>query len=144
MAPQGSEAVDTAAKIYTEEDVASHNTREDCWIIISTEGEDVPGVYDVTQYLDEHPGGGETILDHAGADATDMFEDIGHSGSARETLKTLRIGSLKVDPAKADEIRRRREEAQALAAKRGGLSLWAVAALIAAILAGVVAMQFRQ
>jgi len=36
-------------------------------------------VYDVTKYLDDHPGGSEIIVEYAGKDATDMFEDIGHS-----------------------------------------------------------------
>ena len=33
------------------EEVAKHDTREDCWIIVGTD------VLDVTKYLDEHPGG---------------------------------------------------------------------------------------
>lgn len=55
-----------------------------------------PKVYDVTKYLNEHPGGPEIVLDYAGKDADDMFEDIGHSSGAREKLKSLLIGSLKV------------------------------------------------
>ena len=39
----------------------------------------VAKVYDVTKYLDDHPGGSEIIVEYAGKDATDMFEDIGHS-----------------------------------------------------------------
>jgi cytochrome b involved in lipid metabolism len=33
----------------------------------------------VTEYLDDHPGGAEVMLEQAGMDATDMFEDIGHT-----------------------------------------------------------------
>lgn len=36
-------------------------------------------MYDVSKYLDDHPGGSEIIVEYAGKDATDMFEDIGHS-----------------------------------------------------------------
>lgn len=54
-------------------------------------------VYDVTKYLNEHPGGPEIVLDYAGKDADDMFEDIGHSSGAREKLKSLLIGNLKVN-----------------------------------------------
>ena len=38
-------------KTFTLEEVAKHNTREDCWVIVGTD------VLDVTKYLDEHPGG---------------------------------------------------------------------------------------
>jgi len=55
-----------------------------------------PKVYDVTKYLEEHPGGSEVLLDHGGKYADDMFEDIGHSGDARSKLKTLLIGELTV------------------------------------------------
>jgi cytochrome b5 len=47
---------------------------------------DLPKVYDVTKYLDDHPGGAEVLLEQAGQDATDMFEDIGHSQDARLVL----------------------------------------------------------
>jgi cytochrome b involved in lipid metabolism len=50
----------------------------------------------VTKYLEEHPGGSEVLLDHAGKYADEMFEDIGHSGDAKEKLKTLLVGELTV------------------------------------------------
>jgi len=53
-------------------------------------------VYDVTKYLEEHPGGSEVLLDHGGKYADEMFEDIGHSGDAKEKLKTLLVGELTV------------------------------------------------
>lgn len=55
-----------------------------------------PKVYDVTKYLEEHPGGSEVLLDHGGKYADEMFEDIGHSGDAKEKLKTLLVGELTV------------------------------------------------
>lgn len=55
-----------------------------------------PKVYDVTSYLDDHPGGAEVLLDVAGTDADEFFEDIGHSNDAREELKKHLIGSLKL------------------------------------------------
>lgn len=57
---------------------------------------DTPKVYDVTSYLDDHPGGAEVMLEVAGQDATNMFEDIGHSSDAREEMKKHQIGILKV------------------------------------------------
>ncbi|XP_037046017.1 cytochrome b5 [Bradysia coprophila] len=59
-----------------------------CWIIIKD------SVYDVTNYLDDHPGGGELITEWAGRDATKGFDDFGHSGDAKKLLKQLKIGEL--------------------------------------------------
>lgn len=40
-------------------------------------------------------GGEEVLLDVAGQDATEAFEDVGHSDEAREILNGLLIGNLK-------------------------------------------------
>lgn len=40
-------------------------------------------------------GGEEVMLDVAGQDATEAFEDVGHSDEARETLDQLLVGNLK-------------------------------------------------
>jgi cytochrome b involved in lipid metabolism len=53
-------------------------------------------VYDVTKYLEEHPGGPEIIMEFAGKEADDMFEDIGHSKEARASQAKMLIGTLKV------------------------------------------------
>ena len=57
---------------------------------------DIPKVYDVSNYLNDHPGGAEVVMEVAGEDATNMFEDIGHSSDAREEMKKHFIGLLKV------------------------------------------------
>lgn len=41
-------------------------------------------IFDLTNFMDEHPGSPETLQLYAGRDSTDFFEDIGHSLSARE------------------------------------------------------------
>ena len=43
-------------KKITLEDCKSHNKEEDCWLVISGK------VYDVTEFLDEHPGGFDIVL----------------------------------------------------------------------------------
>lgn len=73
---------------YTMEEVSQHNTAEDLWIVYNGQ------VYDVSKYLDEHPGGEEVILDCAGTDATEAFNDIGHSDDAHEILGGLLLGKL--------------------------------------------------
>lgn len=74
--------------LYTLDDVSKHKDRSNCWIVI--EG----NVYDVGRFLDEHPGGEEVILELAGMDATEGFDQIGHSDDARDLLKTMLIGHL--------------------------------------------------
>mmetsp|Transcript_369 Transcript_369/g.280 ORF Transcript_369/g.280 Transcript_369/m.280 type:complete len:82 (+) Transcript_369:180-425(+) len=52
----------------TEADVAKHNTETDCWCVV---GDDV---YDVTNFLADHPGGKKAIMLFAGKDATEEFD----------------------------------------------------------------------
>ncbi|KAE9021213.1 hypothetical protein PR003_g12491 [Phytophthora rubi] len=100
---------ETPVKEFTLEEVAPHNTAEDCWMVIRDEG--IRKVYDVTAFLDDHPGGPEIMVDVAGQDATDEFEDIGHSNDARAQLKQYEIGKVKGDV---------KQEAPAKAAAAGG------------------------
>lgn len=44
--------------------------------------------------LQQHPGGEEVLREQAGGDATENFEDVGHSTDARELSKTYIIGEL--------------------------------------------------
>ncbi|KAI9916346.1 hypothetical protein PsorP6_018143 [Peronosclerospora sorghi] len=85
----------TEKKEFTLDDVKPHNTAEDCWMVIREGG--IRKVYDVTAFLDDHPGGPEIMVDVAGQDATDEFEDIGHSNDARMLLKKYEIGKIKGD-----------------------------------------------
>ncbi|CAE7639676.1 osm1 [Symbiodinium sp. CCMP2456] len=48
-------------------DVAKHNTKTDCWVVVDGQ------VLDVTSFLSEHPGGELAILTFAGKDATEEF-----------------------------------------------------------------------
>lgn len=43
-------------------------------------------------------GGEEVLLDVGGQDATEAFEDVGHSDEAREILDGLLVGNLKRAP----------------------------------------------
>lgn len=51
-------------------EVAEHNSRESCWVIIHGRA------YDVTEFLPEHPGGPKIILKYAGKDATEEYAPI--------------------------------------------------------------------
>ncbi|KAK5092388.1 hypothetical protein LTR16_007731, partial [Cryomyces antarcticus] len=52
----------TQSKKLTGEQVAEHNSRESCWVIIHG------CAYDVTEFMPEHPGGPKIILKYAGKD----------------------------------------------------------------------------
>ncbi|KAJ3260130.1 AP-1 complex subunit mu-1 [Boothiomyces macroporosus] len=75
-------------RYITQNGVKAHNKNNDIWIIIKKK------VYNVTEFLSQHPGGEEVLMDMAGKDATTEFEDIGHSNDALEDLKKLYIGDL--------------------------------------------------
>ncbi|NWX63393.1 CYB5B protein, partial [Promerops cafer] len=70
------------------EEVAKRNSSREAWLVIHGR------VYDVTRFLEEHPGGEEVLLEQAGRDATESFEDVGHSTDAREMLKQYYIGEV--------------------------------------------------
>ncbi|XP_039040126.1 cytochrome b5-like isoform X2 [Hibiscus syriacus] len=53
-------------------------------------------VYDVTKFLEDHPGGDEVLLSATGKDATDDFEDVGHSDSARDMMDQYCVGEIDV------------------------------------------------
>lgn len=57
--------------------IAGKNTMQRC--LVGLHG----NIYDITDFLEEHPGSPETLLVHAGQDATPTFESIGHSSTAR-------------------------------------------------------------
>lgn len=42
----------------------------------------------------QHPGGEEVLLEQAGKEATEHFEDVGHSTDARDLMKKYKIGEL--------------------------------------------------
>ena len=46
--------------------MAKHNDENSCWLIIGSATNGGPKVYDVTKYLDEHPGGAEVMLEVGG------------------------------------------------------------------------------
>ncbi|XP_059312414.1 cytochrome b5-like [Lycium ferocissimum] len=75
-------------KVHAFSEVSVHNKKDDCWLVISGK------VYDVTSFLDDHPGGDDVLLTATGKDATDDFEDVGHSDDARELMKKYYIGDI--------------------------------------------------
>ncbi|XP_026869109.2 cytochrome b5 [Electrophorus electricus] len=86
MDKQGSDG--KPIKYYRLSEVEERNSSKSTWIIINHK------VYDVTKFLEEHPGGEEVLREQAGGDATESFEDVGHSTDARDMSKSFLIGEL--------------------------------------------------
>ncbi|KAG8933662.1 hypothetical protein FRC01_007802 [Tulasnella sp. 417] len=82
-------------KVITFAQLQEHSSRDDLYILIHGK------VYAASKFLDEHPGGDEVILAEAGKDATEAFEDVGHSDEARDVLNGLYIGDFDGADAKA-------------------------------------------
>lgn len=78
-----------STKQFTLKEVAEHKTKKDLYLVIHDK------VYDASTFVDEHPGGEEVLLDVAGQDGTEAFEDVGHSDEAREILAGLLVGTVK-------------------------------------------------
>ncbi|KAI3690992.1 hypothetical protein L2E82_49205 [Cichorium intybus] len=79
------------AKVLSLEEVSKHHTKDDCWLIISGK------VYDITPFLDYHPGGDEVLVLATKKDATEDFEDVGHSQNAKDMLKDYYVGDIDVN-----------------------------------------------
>ncbi|CAK7215342.1 hypothetical protein SBRCBS47491_002450 [Sporothrix bragantina] len=61
-------------------EVAKHASASSCWVVIHD------NVYDVTDYLGEHPGGQALLLKLAGADATSEYTKVHSTTTVQETL----------------------------------------------------------
>ncbi|ORZ06639.1 hypothetical protein BCR42DRAFT_456313 [Absidia repens] len=79
---------------YTSTQVATHTSTKSCWIIYNNK------VYDVTEFMMDHPGGDDLILDYAGKDVTAVMKDVlehEHSEAAYDILTDYCIGILDDD-----------------------------------------------
>ncbi|KAH6669346.1 putative fumarate reductase [Halenospora varia] len=66
--PKKPSAFKVPEKEYTMEEVAKHNTKEDLWVVVKGV------VMDLSNWLEEHPGGPQAIMNFMGRDATEEFE----------------------------------------------------------------------
>jgi len=82
----------SASVVLSVEEVAKHNTLNDCWMIIDSK------VYDLSSYTG-HPGGTALYVPFCGKDASVAFHTkdnrgIDHSQSAIALLSNFELGSL--------------------------------------------------
>ncbi|XP_010518344.1 PREDICTED: cytochrome B5 [Camelina sativa] len=76
------------ANLISFHDVCKHKCKNDCWILIHGK------VYDISTFMDEHPGGDNVLLAVTGKDASTDFEDVNHSDDAKEQMKKYCIGDV--------------------------------------------------
>lgn len=70
-------------------EVATHNTEKSCYVTMGTR------VFDVTDFISSHPGGGDLVLEYGGKDVTAILKDDvshRHSEAAYEVLEEAFIG----------------------------------------------------
>lgn len=115
-----------AATLYTYEEVAKHNKVDDAWLVIAGK------VYNVTDFLDEHPGGEEIIFENVGGDATENFLDIGHSDDANKILKTKYIGDI--DPSSKPLSKKETQPAETVKKSQGSPTLAMILSIICLII----------
>ncbi|EDP44718.1 hypothetical protein MGL_1200 [Malassezia globosa CBS 7966] len=72
----------------TMEEVKKHASADSAWVVIQG------GVYDVTDWLDDHPGGRKILLKNAGTDATDKFMNYHPDHVLRDIAPKFKIGVL--------------------------------------------------
>ncbi|XP_068258522.1 cytochrome b5 reductase 4 isoform X2 [Nyctibius grandis] len=76
----------------TEDELAKHNKKEDCWICIRGL------VYNVTPYMEYHPGGEDELMKAAGTDGTDLFDQVHRWVNYESMLKECLVGRMAVKP----------------------------------------------
>jgi 4-hydroxysphinganine ceramide fatty acyl 2-hydroxylase len=78
----------------TRADVQSHNTKKSCYVTLGTK------VFDITSFIDDHPGGGDLILEYGGRDVSKIMTDEVshfHSEAAYEILDENLVGFVATD-----------------------------------------------
>jgi 4-hydroxysphinganine ceramide fatty acyl 2-hydroxylase len=74
---------------FLQSELAAHNTAKSCYVTLGTQ------VFDITDFLESHPGGGDLILEYGGKDVTDILKDEvshTHSDAAYEILEESLVG----------------------------------------------------
>lgn len=80
---------------FTPDEVKSHNHDKSCYVTLGSK------VFDVTDFIDDHPGGGDLVLQYAGKDVGEIMGDVvshEHSEAAYEILDDSLVGFLRSGP----------------------------------------------
>ncbi|KAJ5143127.1 cytochrome b5-like heme binding domain-containing protein [Penicillium bovifimosum] len=78
------------SQTFTPADVAAHNSADKgLYIIVDS------NVYDVTKFIDEHPGGAKILKRVAGKDASKQFWKYHNESVLKKYAPKLKIGEVK-------------------------------------------------
>jgi delta8-fatty-acid desaturase len=120
---------------FTLAQVAEHNTKDDCWIVVDERA------YDITRFVSKHPGGVGPVLNMAGKDATDVFANYHAARVYKTMLPAFLVGEVtdvKVEPHVADFRAARQEMLRQGLFKTGyrfyaKLSIWMASLFVSAV-----------
>ncbi|KAJ6441912.1 inositolphosphorylceramide-B C-26 hydroxylase [Purpureocillium lavendulum] len=93
---------------FTRAEVESHASAASCFVTIGTK------VYDVTDFVSDHPGGGDLLLEYAGKDVEDILKDPTshpHSEAAYDVLDESLVGFVVPEKAVANGSAHAKSEA---------------------------------
>ncbi|XP_078225829.1 cytochrome b5 reductase 4 isoform X29 [Callithrix jacchus] len=76
----------------TEEELKKHNKKDDCWVCIRG------FVYNVSPYMEYHPGGEDELMRAAGSDGTELFDQVHRWVNYESMLKECLVGRMAVKP----------------------------------------------
>lgn len=89
---------------FLRSEVESRNTSKSCYVTVGEK------VYDVTDFIDAHPGGADLILEYGGKDIYTILKDEvshEHSEAAYEILEDSLVGFLATEGAAESTLKRR-------------------------------------
>jgi cytochrome b involved in lipid metabolism len=85
-------------------EVALHNSRYDCWTVYNKK------VYNISQYLEYHPGGVPKLMESAGRDCTELFNRYHRWVNCDSIIGICLVGTLVEEtpsiPEEEDEVLR--------------------------------------
>ncbi|CAO1614841.1 unnamed protein product [Sympodiomycopsis kandeliae] len=77
------------SKQFEASEVKEHKTEESAWVIVDG------AVYDVTEFLDDHPGGKKILLKNCGKDASEAFWNYHSEKVLKSVADEYKIGEVK-------------------------------------------------
>ena len=93
LTKSGKDLTGTGGKLLrvSKTELKKHNTRKDAWMAINGK------VYNVTAYMEYHPGGWDELVRGAGIDATDLFNEVHRWVNYESMLAACLVGKLVED-----------------------------------------------